>query len=488
MHSGSDDDIESHLSSMNSMNELKRRGDNGDNLLASNSLHSIVMSANNYKGSCNASNSSEEAAAAMRQTDEWMQLCLTVVGLPLLIIAFVASIVILAHGQDVFQPLFIAIFFSYLIRPIINCLTTPFGDCLRFACCVSLCQFLCKRVRVSRKNAERDEDDILEMSDIGLLSSKRVAPAASDARQNQRGCAGSSCPHWLAVVVAFVFVLGIIGASTAIIINAVSTFEQESLTVYEQQAAIMQANFREWLHENFKLDSGDMLEKLGNDIGLSSVFSMALSFIYNTISSLFVVFLFILYLLFEKSPDNYSKESLRSKIDHQIQRYILLKTLISTAVAVAAFIILGPILKVRLSSLWGVLTFVLNFIPNVGPIIATLLPIPVVIFDPDLNSAQMVLAITLPGLVHAVVGNAVEPTVFGDHLDLHPIFLLLSLSFWFTIWGVSGAILCVPIMAVLRIIISHSRHPYATGMLHLMEGNLYPLLATSNPNTYERDR
>ena len=53
----------------------------------------------------------------------------------------------------------------------------------------------------------------------------------------------------------------------------------------------------------------------------------------------------------------------------------------------------------------------------------------------------MFLAIVLPSMVHGVVGNIIEPKVFGSHMELHPVVVILSLSFWFTIWGVSGAIL-----------------------------------------------
>jgi AI-2 transport protein TqsA len=81
-------------------------------------------------------------------------------------------------------------------------------------------------------------------------------------------------------------------------------------------------------------------------------------------------------------------------------------------------------------------------------------------------------------VVHAIVGNVVEPKVFGDSLELHPIVVdaihslrstsdpqvLLSLAFWFALWGTPGAILSVPITAVCRIIITHIRHPYASGL------------------------
>jgi AI-2 transport protein TqsA len=56
--------------------------------------------------------------------------------------------------------------------------------------------------------------------------------------------------------------------------------------------------------------------------------------------------------------------------------------------------------------------------------------------------------------------------------ELHPIVVLLSLSFWFSLWGVAGALLSVPITAVMRIVVSNIAHPYALFAKNLFEGRL----------------
>ncbi len=60
--------------------------------------------------------------------------------------------------------------------------------------------------------------------------------------------------------------------------------------------------------------------------------------------------------------------------------------------------------------------------------------------------------------------------MFGRSLELHPVIVLLSLAFWFTLWGVVGAILSIPVTAVLRIVLSHIDHPYARVLIGLLEG------------------
>merc|ERR1711971_26526 len=152
-----------------------------------------------------------------------------------------------------------------------------------------------------------------------------------------------------------------------------------------------------------------------------------------------------------------------------------MKSFISTLVGGTVYVILGPLLGVTMAGLFGVITILLNFIPTIGPIIACIVPAPLIIFDPELPSECMVAAFVLPLLVHGVVGNLVEPCLFGDSLQLHPIFLLLSLAFWYAVWGIQGAILAVPMTAIMKIICEHSNHPYARIMLTLIEGKLYSL-------------
>ena len=63
----------------------------------------------------------------------------------------------------------------------------------------------------------------------------------------------------------------------------------------------------------------------------------------------------------------------------------------------------------------------LQYIPNVGPIVATMLPLPVVVFDPELGVGAMFFAFVIPFIIHFIVGNFVEPAVFGRSMELHPV-------------------------------------------------------------------
>ena len=71
-----------------------------------------------------------------------------------------------------------------------------------------------------------------------------------------------------------------------------------------------------------------------------------------------------------------------------------------------------------------------QFIPNVGALIAVAAPMPLVLFSPSFGVGAMVLAALLPLLVHVLVGNLLEPIVFGRAMELHPVTVLLSLMLW----------------------------------------------------------
>ena len=106
----------------------------------------------------------------------------------------------------------------------------------------------------------------------------------------------------------------------------------------------------------------------------------------------------------------------------------------------------------RLAAGWGVLTFLLNFIPTVGSIIATIPPVVMAIiqFSPGLFKPVMVL-VSLAA-IQLTIGNIITPKVMGDKLGVSPVVILLSLLLWGMIWGIPGALLSTPIISIIKIV------------------------------------
>ena len=138
-------------------------------------------------------------------------------------------------------------------------------------------------------------------------------------------------------------------------------------------------------------------------------------------------------------------------ISEQVSQYLGTLALISFATGVCAWLVL-TVLGVRLAAGWGVLTFLLNFIPTVGSIIATIPPVvmAVIQFSPGLFRPFLVL--TLLTAIQLTIGNIITPKVMGDKLGVSPVIILLSLLLWGMIWGIPGALLSTPIISIIKIV------------------------------------
>ena len=143
------------------------------------------------------------------------------------------------------------------------------------------------------------------------------------------------------------------------------------------------------------------------------------------------------------------------EIDQQIRSYLALKTVISIFTGLAFGVTLR-LFGVPMALTFGVLAFLLNFVPNVGPLVASLLPVPLIILDPDGSIMWMVATISVSSAIQAISGNVIEPRIMGSSSDLHPVTILLALMIWGAIWGVVGMLLATPITAVMKILFERS--------------------------------
>ncbi|MFZ0390139.1 MAG: AI-2E family transporter, partial [Calditrichia bacterium] len=137
-------------------------------------------------------------------------------------------------------------------------------------------------------------------------------------------------------------------------------------------------------------------------------------------------------------------------INRQIQKYLITKTLISLTTGILFGVAL-TLFDVEFALIWGLLAFLLNFIPNIGSIIATVLPLSIA-FIQDTNFGHLFwIALVLIG-IQIVVGNLLDPRIVGRSLNLSPLVVLFSLMFWGWIWGIVGMFLAVPISVIIKII------------------------------------
>jgi len=169
----------------------------------------------------------------------------------------------------------------------------------------------------------------------------------------------------------------------------------------------------------------------------------------NLVSTSVVVLIYVFFLLLGKPT--YATTGTVREIDTQIRSYLSLKTVISLATG-GVFGATLWLFGVPMALSFGVLAFLLNFIPNIGPIVASILPVPLVVLDPSGNVLWMISVIVATCSIQLISGNVVEPKLMGNSSDLHPVTILLALMFWGMMWGIIGMFLATPITAAIKIV------------------------------------
>ncbi len=179
-------------------------------------------------------------------------------------------------------------------------------------------------------------------------------------------------------------------------------------------------------------------------------------------SKLILVIFYLVFLLLGKpyfnaklrhAFDKHHAESISSifgAISHQIGMYLTLQLMISAATGIIVWLGLTWV-GVDFAVTWGALAFFLNFIPNIGSILASIPPILVALVQlPSIWGAVGVALMLMA--IQMTIGNVIAPKVMGERLNLSPVVVLISLVFWGWLWGIAGALLSVPIASAIKIV------------------------------------
>jgi len=261
-------------------------------------------------------------------------------------------------------------------------------------------------------------------------------------------------PRPLAVGLSLLFTFAVLGFVGLLLFSSIKELVRD-IKMYEQNVKKLLDRTTEILRQRGvgfdslntqfeELHLADMALKVTN-----YVFSQAFVIVELT----FLVLLFSVYLLLGQGAGGIPvpRKGMVGRIESRIKRYLSIKFVISVGVGISTSLVFVS-LQVHLAVLWGFLNFLLNFIPNVGPIIATMIPIPLILVSAETSGLTLILAIALPTSLHIFWGYILEPKVMGDSLDLHPISVMLCLIFWGMLWGIPGMFMAAPITAALKIV------------------------------------
>lgn len=199
------------------------------------------------------------------------------------------------------------------------------------------------------------------------------------------------------------------------------------------------------------------------NLSISGMVLKTLGSIMNFLSNTALVLLFLLFILVGRKQLTHKiqfafKHDLSTRIstiitniNREIQKYLVAKTLISFLTGALATIVL-ILFNVEFALVWGMLTFLLNFIPTIGSFVAVLLPLGIAFFQYS-NHLIMVFWLALILIsIQLTIGNLVDPRIVGRSLNLSPLVVLFALIFWGWLWGIIGMFLAVPLAVITKII------------------------------------
>lgn len=349
----------------------------------------------------------------------------------------------LVFFQFILVPVMLSYFFVWLVAPLMDLFEHRPLECGSTSCCNPM---------------EPDPDNAGE---------KRYK---SETRRNMEGKPYASCydiftlgrvPHGLSVLGCIVVVFGSFFLVLLMLNGEIAKIraDKEFMDALTETVDNVYASLNE---------SGILILRKNRPEGYTQD---ELAGIGNTINALVgmvgLIFLLTVYIMAEKVEVNLFSESaspILQEVEAQVKYYIVLKTAISFLTGVLVSILL-LIFQVKLAVMFGLLSFLLNYIPNVGSMVAMMLPIPIVLVDKNMATWQQVGAFVGPGMVQGYVGNVLEPVVFGKSLNMTPLAILAALAIWGSVWGLIGAVLSVPLLAVQKICLMHANHPLAKTFL-----------------------
>lgn len=194
--------------------------------------------------------------------------------------------------------------------------------------------------------------------------------------------------------------------------------------------------------------------------------------------TLYVIFIMIEYHYFHDKlmalfPTDEGRESVQNivtKIANKTKSYLRIKTLLSLLTSGLSYALLR-VVGVDFAEFWALLIFLLNYIPTIGSIVATVFPCLLTILQFETLLPFVVITIGLV-LIQFFIGNLLEPRVMGKQFNLSGLVILLSLTIWGYIWGIIGMFLCVPILMIISIVLANFPKTRPIAILLSQDGQL----------------
>jgi len=226
-----------------------------------------------------------------------------------------------------------------------------------------------------------------------------------------------------------------------------------------------------------------LVDRLANKIDVPSLARNLVSQLAGIVGNASLVLIYLFFLILERPffeaklrrifPDDDRRQEMREilgRIDHDVSTYLGLKSFVSLLTALPSYVVLRWV-GVDFAEFWGILIFVLNFIPNVGSLVATLLPSAIALVQFPTTGPFLTVAITVV-VIQLAVANLIEPSLLGRRLNMSPLVVIVALVAWSLMWGIAGAFLCVPMTTIMIIVLANIRSTSWLAILLSRDGQI----------------
>jgi AI-2 transport protein TqsA len=264
--------------------------------------------------------------------------------------------------------------------------------------------------------------------------------------------------RWLSTIAAMVLILGVLfGLIMAAVVSAgdiVTRFPsyETRLTQAMERSHTAQAALT-WMQEH------GVLEQLKH-LPIGATVSGFLGSLVTLLGNFVLVVIFTGFLLVSTT----SFTGVLQEMTDKIGAYITIKTMVSLLTGLLAYLLCWAF-GVEFALFWATLAFLLNYIPTLGAIVASVPPILLAMVQ--LHSWAALAAFAgLFAVMQVILGQVLEPRLMGTRLAIKPVALLLGLIFWGVLWGIPGMFLATPLLAFLHILSSYFN--FSRGFEHLL--------------------
>ena len=290
--------------------------------------------------------------------------------------------------------------------------------------------------------------------------------------------AGKRLPLWAAYLFS--------GATFLLLVRGLIYLVSSNVTLLIKAVPVYQKNlsllFNDLLKE-FDIEGSQLVTQFFAELNLAGIMTSLASNMANLISNMTLIAIYLIFIFLEQrffmikidrvlkggeKHDNLIK--VLHSIDEDIKTYIGVKTFTSLLTATISFMIMR-FMELDFADFWALMVFVLNYIPSIGSIVATILPslLALVQFD---SLTPFVTIFFFIAATQISIGNILDPNLMGHRLNISPLVIILSLLLWGFLWGVPGMFLGVPLMVILMIILYNFEETRWLAQMLSKDGNM----------------